>query len=102
MVRAKYVYHEQCFFCRYLSPFVEQLDVYEDIAVKKILWNEDMDKELSLPYFIIDGFILRDQVVLSCLLARELYPQLFTFDSNTELLRFLLQNPKDIPLSFKS
>jgi len=55
-----------------------------------------------LPYFIIDGFILRDQVVLSCLLARELYPQLFTFDSNTELLRFLLQNPKDIPLSFKS
>jgi hypothetical protein len=100
MTIVKYIYDYNCFFCRFLEPYIDQLDVYDDLVIKKIQWNNNLEINSGLPCFIVNGETLIDQIVLSSLLTREVYPELFNFESNIEFLYYMLKNPKKLPKSF--
>jgi len=102
MIVAKYIYDYNCHFCQFLEPYIEQLEIFDDVRVRKVEYNNTMELKTGLPCFIVNDVHIAPEVTISLMLAVEMYPNLFKdIESPIDMLRYVLKNPKELPNKYK-
>ena len=97
-----YIKHKACYFCKIITPIVQDL-VDEGWDIETVDHNSEKGHKHNAPTPSIHTgeVLITPEVLMSALLMYDMYPHKFQFENKKEVMKFVLQSNKTLPIEFQ-